>query len=94
MPAGFSGLDHAAIGLEDQVPVEAPREPAIVGDGEDGAGVPGKAVLQRLRRDDVEVVGRLVQQQQRGAGQLQQQDLEARLLPSRELVQALLASVR
>jgi hypothetical protein len=51
-----------------------------VGHGHRGAGEGFQAVLQGLRRLQVQVVGRLVEQQQRGAGQLEQQDLEPGLL--------------
>ena len=59
--------------------------------------VPSKAaepVLQRLGRLHVEVVGRLVEQQQRGAGQLEQQDLQPRLLAAGQRVEALLGGLR
>ena len=53
-----------------------------------------ETLLQRLRRLHVEVVGRLVEQQQGGAGQLQQQDLEPRLLAAGERLEALVGGVR
>ena len=52
----------------------------------------GQAGLQRLGRHEVEVVGRLVEQQQGGAGPLQQEDLEARLLAARQRVERLLGA--
>ena len=51
-------------------------------------------LLQRLGRLDVEVVGRLVEQQQRRAGQLEQQDLQPRLLAARQRLEPLLGGVR
>ena len=54
--------------------------------------VPSKAaerLLERLGRGQVEVVGRLVEQQQGGAGQLEQQDLEAGLLAARQRLERL-----
>ena len=44
------------------------------------------------RRHEVEVVGRLVEQQQRGARPFEQEDLEARLLPARQRVEGLLGA--
>ena len=46
----------------------------------------GEAGLQRLGRHEVEVVGRLVEQQHRRPGQLEQQDLEAGLLAAADSV--------
>ena len=56
------------------------EEPAVVGDEDDGGVEAGQVALEPLQRGDVEVVGRLVEQQQvraggeragqRGAGQL------------------------
>ena len=50
-------------------------------------------LLERLGRLDVEVVGGLVEQQQRRSGQLQQQDLEPRLLTARERSEPLVGGV-
>ena len=58
-------VGHGAVVVEHDEAVEAAQEPAVVGDGDDGALELGEAGLQRLRRDEVEVVGRLVEQQQR-----------------------------
>ena len=69
-----------AVGAVHQEPVEAAGEPAVVGDGEDGALERLEAVLERLGGLHVEVVGGLVEQQQRRAGELEQQDLEPGLL--------------
>ena len=51
-----------------------------MGDREHRALVGLQALLQRLGAGQVEVVGRLVEQQQRGTGQLEQQDLQPGLL--------------
>ncbi len=55
--------------------------------------VPSKrfeAVLERLGAREVEVVGRLVEEEQGRAAELEQQDLEARLLAARQGVEVLL----
>src|SRR6185312_2711854 len=60
----------AAVQLEDpggHVVQEVP----VVGDGDDGAGVLGQVLLQPLHALRVQVVGRLVEQQQ--VGRLEQQ---------------------
>jgi 2-polyprenyl-6-methoxyphenol hydroxylase-like FAD-dependent oxidoreductase len=80
VPGGLGGLADVAVGREDQETVEGPGEPAVVGDREHGALVELQALLQRLGARQVEVVGRLVEQQQRRAGEFQQQDLEPGLL--------------
>jgi hypothetical protein len=51
-----------------------------VGDGHDGALESGESLFQRLRADQVQVVGWLIQQEQGRPTQLQQQDLQAGLL--------------
>src|SRR6516164_6322563 len=76
VPYRLGGLADLAVGAEDQEPVEGAREPAIVGDREDRALVGLKAGLQRLGRLQVQVVGRLVEQQRRRAFKFQKQDLE------------------
>jgi hypothetical protein len=73
-------LIDAAVGTEDQEPVEAAREPAVVGGRDHGALEEIEAMLQRLGGLDVEIVGRLVEQQQGRAAQFQQQNLETCLL--------------
>ena len=67
----------------------SPGEPPVVGDREHRARIALEALLQRLGAGQVEVVGRLVEQQQRRAGQLEQQDLQPRLLAAREAGEAL-----
>ena len=83
-------LAHAAVRAEHEEAVERPREPPVVRHGEHRALETRERVLERLGRDEVEVVGRLVEQQQRRARQLEQQDLQPRLLPARERVERLL----
>src|SRR5688500_6421680 len=94
VPHGAVGLVDRPVGAVDQEAVEAAREPAVVGDREHGALEPREALFQRLRRLHVQVVGRLVEQQQGGAGQLQQQDLEPCLLATGERLEALVGCVR
>ena len=79
-PDWLGGLADVAVGREDQEPLERPCEPAVVGHREHRALVGLQALLQRLGARQVEVVGRLVEQQQRRAGQLEQQDLQPGLL--------------
>ena len=57
----------------------------------DGAVEGLQRLLERLGAEHVEVVGRLVEQQQRGAGQLEQQDLEPRLLAAGQRAERLIA---
>src|SRR5947208_3001704 len=57
-----------------------PGEPAVVRDREHRALVGLQPLLQRLGAGQVQVVRRLVEQQQRRAGQLEQQDLQPGLL--------------
>jgi hypothetical protein len=58
-----------AVALEGQrVRRDAVEEPAIVADDHGAAGEIGQRVFQRAQRVDVEIVGRLVEQQQVGAG--------------------------
>src|SRR5689334_14635721 len=82
---------HPAVRTEVQEPVERLGEPPVVRDRDDCALEVVQRVLQRFRRREVEVVGRLVEQQQRGTGQLQQQDLEPCLLAAAEVLEPLVA---
>ena len=59
------GVRLATVELEDPLG-DVVEEVAVVGDGEDGAGVGRQVTLEPLHRLGVEVVGRLVEQQQRG----------------------------
>ena len=59
--------DGLAVALEGQhVRGDAIEEPAIVADDDDAAGVVQQRIFQRTERVDVEVVGRLVEQQDVG----------------------------
>src|SRR5215469_2423472 len=58
--------------------------------GKDGPLVRVQRLFERLSADHVEVVGRLVEQQQRRPGQLEQQYLEPRLLPARQRAERLI----
>ena len=83
-------IGDGAIVAEHDVAVEAAEEPAVVGDGDDRSLELGEALLERFGRDEIEVVGRLVEQQQGCAAQFEQQDLEAGLLAARQRVERLL----
>jgi hypothetical protein len=63
-----------------------------VGDGDDRALEFGQPGLQRLRRDQVEVVGRFIEQQQCRPAQFEQQDLEASLLATAQGVEVLVGT--
>ena len=94
-PGGAAELEvvaDRAVVAEHQEPVEPALEPAVVGDRQDRALEPGQPLLQRLGRDQIEVVGRLVEQQHRGAEQFEQHDLEAGLLPARQRLERLLGA--
>jgi hypothetical protein len=52
-------VDHA-VGTEHQISIEPAREPPVVRSSEYGALECRQALLQCLRRDQVEVVGRLI----------------------------------
>src|SRR4029453_19410831 len=90
IPDRLSRLINATVGVEDQKPVETAREPPVVGHSDDRALEGIQAQLQRLGGLQVEIVGRLVKEQQRRAAQLEQQDLEAGLLTSRQRLESLL----
>lgn len=94
VPDRTVGLVDRAVRTVDQESVEAAREPAVVRHRDDRPVEGFQPLLQRLGGLDVEVVGGLVQQQERGAGQLEQEDLEARLLATGERVELLLGRVR
>src|SRR6185312_14923775 len=84
VPHGLVGFVHLAVGTKHKEAVKGPGKPAVVRDRQDGSleGIDG--LFQRLGRVQVQVVRGLVEQQQRCAGELQQQDLETRLLPAGE----------
>ena len=82
-------LADRAVAAEREEAVEAAEEPAVVGDRDDGAEERVERLLERLGRREVEVVGRLVEQQQVRARQLEQQDLEPRLLAAGQRLERL-----
>ena len=86
---GCGGLDHLAIAAEQHETVERPGEPAVVGHRDDGAVEALQPLLQRLGAGQVQVVRRLVEQQQGRPGQLQQQHQEPGLLAAGEGAEAL-----
>ena len=74
----------AAVELEDPAR-DVVEEVAIVGDGDDGALVLLEVALEPADRLGVEVVGRLVEQQQVGRGQQQPAERDAAALAAGEL---------
>ena len=88
VPDRLVGLVDPAVGAEHEEPVEPAGEPPVVGHRDDRAVERRQPLLQRLGRDQVEVVGRLVEQQQGRAGQLEQQDLQPGLLAAGQRLEA------
>src|SRR5699024_9895563 len=80
IPGGFADFADASIGSEEEVSVEVACEPTIMSDGEDGSRKRPQGSLEGLGRDEVEVVCRLVHEMRRRPAELQQQNLESRLL--------------
>ena len=72
--------EHFAVVGDHQEAVELGEERAVVADCDHGAVEAVERPLERFRRVDVEVVGRLVEQQHVVAVELEAQDLEPRLL--------------
>src|SRR5664280_287106 len=89
LPDRLGRVQHRAVGAEHEEAVETAGEPPVVGDRDHGALEGRQGGLQRFGRMQVEAVGRLVEQQQRRAGQLEQKDLQPRLLSSGEGVERL-----
>ncbi len=85
-------IADGAVVPEDDEPVEAAEEPPIVGHRDHRAVELGETVLERLGRHEVEVVGRLVEQEQRRAADLEQQDLEPGLLPTAQRLERLVCA--
>ena len=67
-PDRLGCFPDVTVGGEEEKPLERPREPAVMHDGEHRALVGLQALLQRLGAGQVEIVGRLVEQEQGGAG--------------------------
>ena len=57
-------IGDGAVVAEDHEAVEAAQEPAVVGDGDHRAVELGQAGFERLGGHEVEVVGRLVEQEE------------------------------
>ncbi len=74
------GGGDLAVAVEDQELFERPEEPAIVADGDHGPFECRQTGFEGLGGSNIEVVGRLVEQQQRCSAELEQQDLETSLL--------------
>ena len=86
-PARVVALERdaaAAVELEDPAG-DVVEEVAVVGDGDDRALVVGEVALQPGHRLGVEVVGRLVEQQQVGRAQQQPAQRDAAALAAGEL---------
>ena len=76
---------HLRVALEgEHVGADAVQEPAIVGDDHGAAGEVEQRLLERAQRVDVEVVGRLVEQQQVAAGLQQLGEVHAVALAAGE----------
>jgi hypothetical protein len=69
---------------------DAVEEPAVVADDDGAAGEVEQRLLERPQRVDVEVVGRLVEQQQVAAGAQQLGQVHAVALAARERAHLLL----
>src|SRR5712664_2887399 len=80
VPHRLGSLVYLARLAEHEEPVERLGEPAVVRDRKDGSRVAFQTLLQGLRTREVEIVGWLVEQQQRRPGQLKEQDLQPCLL--------------
>ena len=78
------GVRAAAVELEDPLG-DVVEEVPVVGDGQDGALVVGEVLLEPQHALGVEVVGRLVEQQQVGLGQQQLAQRHAALLTTGEV---------
>jgi hypothetical protein len=86
-PGGIVALPGdavAAVELQDPAG-DIVEEVAIMGDGDDGAGILVQEALEPGDRFGVEMVGRLVEQQHVGLGQQQPAERDAATLPAREL---------
>src|SRR4029453_19149750 len=75
IPDRLSRLIKATVCAEDQKPAETAREPPVVGHSHDRALEGIQAQLQRLGGLQVEIVGRLVKEQQGAAAQPAPQNL-------------------
>ena len=83
--------DDLAVALEGQdVGGDAVEEPAVVADDHGAAGEAQQRLLQRAQRVDVEVVGRLVEQQQVAAAVQQLGQVDAVALAAGEVADLLL----
>src|SRR4029079_18235983 len=77
--------DYASVALERQhVRGDAIEEPPIVADDDGAAGVVEERLFERTQRVDVEVVGRLVEQQQVRPALQQLGEVDAVALAARE----------
>jgi hypothetical protein len=67
-------IGYDAILGDDEKAIEAPGKPPVVRDSDHGVLEPVEAVLEGLCRVHVQVIGRLVEEQQCSASDLEQQD--------------------
>ena len=79
-----------AVLADDRAAADRLEQGAVVGDEDDRALEGGERVLERLAALDVEVVGRLVEDQHVGAGGDQDRQREAALLAAGDVVERLL----
>src|SRR5690625_809855 len=70
-PHGARCLDHTTVRREHNESVETPSEPSVMGHREDRPLEGGETFFEGLGREQIQVVGRLVEQQQRRTGQLE-----------------------
>src|SRR5664279_4010302 len=82
---------HLRIALEgEHMRGDAVKEPAIVGDDDRATGKGEEGLLERAQRVGVEIVGRLIEQQQVAAGAQELGEVQAVALAARELGHLLL----
>src|SRR5258708_1345672 len=83
--------DGGAVPLEgEHVRRDPVEEPAVVADDDDAAAELQERVLERAQRVDVEVVGRLVEEQQIAAALEELGEMDAVALTAREVLDLLL----
>src|SRR5919202_2902301 len=82
---------YARVALEGQhVRGDPVQEPAVVGDDDGAAGEAEQRLLEREQRVDVEVIRRLVEQEEVAPGAQQLGEVDAVALAARQLLDALL----
>jgi len=81
-----------AVVTEDNETIKSAQEPTVVGNSNDCAIELRQPGFECFGRHEVEVVSRLIEQQQRCPGQFEQQDLKSGLLATRQCVERLLGA--